>query len=493
MKKSLLLTLATLLTFYSLSAQMQITGSVFGLEASYVFVEQPFNGKYFPMEKQRVEGTPEGDFVIEVESRKPGFVTILLPSGGSFRMFVEPGKESAFEVDASNWKSTLEFTGASKSQNEFLQKLERFDLNEVAGMRAKFYSTAAKDFYLNVTDHKEAELKILAKRGKKRFSQTFMRAMTADIKNYYAGIFTAIAHDEWKLREQGKSTNFNEKWGKYWDQILHEPAYLDVNSAVTPYFLYFLEHYIVDYRLGLKQENDYLDADVAAGEHYLEYDRLMWKYFEGDVREYAIAAILSKAAIKYNGKPYLMDLLQKFKNDYPNSQYLTQINSFLEKAVEAEAALVKDDFGNGYVNLGDNTDLQSLSEVISKLEGKVIYLDIWATWCAPCVSEFRHFDKLEDFAAGRDDVALLFISVDEQDRDEKWRAMIRDNELRGYHILSNYALRDDLINQFGDGSTLALPKYLIYDKQGNLVVEGARKPSDRHLTVQQIERYLQRN
>jgi thiol-disulfide isomerase/thioredoxin len=46
------------------------------------------------------------------------------------------------------------------------------------------------------------------------------------------------------------------------------------------------------------------------------------------------------------------------------------------------------------------------------LKGKVIFLNIWATWCPPCIAEMPNIQKLYD-KVGSDKIAFVMLSVDE--------------------------------------------------------------------------------
>lgn len=46
------------------------------------------------------------------------------------------------------------------------------------------------------------------------------------------------------------------------------------------------------------------------------------------------------------------------------------------------------------------------------LQGKVIFLNIWATWCPPCIAEMPNIQRLFE-KVGSDDIAFVMLSVDE--------------------------------------------------------------------------------
>ena len=61
-------------------------------------------------------------------------------------------------------------------------------------------------------------------------------------------------------------------------------------------------------------------------------------------------------------------------------------------------------------------DLQGRTWRLADLKGKTAFVNVWATWCAPCRKEMPHLQRLYDRVKGRPDVVLLTMNVDEKVR-----------------------------------------------------------------------------
>lgn len=58
------------------------------------------------------------------------------------------------------------------------------------------------------------------------------------------------------------------------------------------------------------------------------------------------------------------------------------------------------------------TDTEGNQWRLSELQGKVVVLNYWATWCGPCRQEFPHYSSMVDSYASADDVVFLAITTD---------------------------------------------------------------------------------
>ncbi|MCH8683823.1 TlpA family protein disulfide reductase [Pedomonas mirosovicensis] len=103
---------------------------------------------------------------------------------------------------------------------------------------------------------------------------------------------------------------------------------------------------------------------------------------------------------------------------------------------------------------------------LADFKGKVVVLNLWATWCAPCITEMPSLDKLQAMFPKKD-VAVVTVSMDMAG----WRVVEPFWQKRG---LKNIAPYLDKKNQLALGfKARGLPLTVIYDRKGKEVARIA--------------------
>ena len=113
-------------------------------------------------------------------------------------------------------------------------------------------------------------------------------------------------------------------------------------------------------------------------------------------------------------------------------------------------------------------DLDGRAIRLSEFKGKVVLLNIWATWCLPCVEEMPSMEKLHQALRG-DGFAILAVSIDESGAKTVAPFMKK-------HNLSFTALTDTKGIVKNLYRTTGVPESFIIDKKGIIVekIIGAR-------------------
>jgi len=110
---------------------------------------------------------------------------------------------------------------------------------------------------------------------------------------------------------------------------------------------------------------------------------------------------------------------------------------------------------------------------LTDLKGKYVYIDVWATWCGPCIAEIPSLKKIEhDYE--QSDIEFVSISIDEKRDYETWRTMIQDKELGGIQLMSDLAWKSQFVKNY---AIEGIPHFILLDPEGNIVNANADRPS----------------
>ena len=114
---------------------------------------------------------------------------------------------------------------------------------------------------------------------------------------------------------------------------------------------------------------------------------------------------------------------------------------------------------------------------LEDLKGKYVYIDVWATWCGPCKVEIPYLKEIDDEFKGKD-IAFVSLSIDKMEHKEKWLKMIQEEKLQGIQVLADKDWNSDFVTAF---NIKGIPRFILLDKNGNIVDANAPRPSDPNL------------
>ena len=107
---------------------------------------------------------------------------------------------------------------------------------------------------------------------------------------------------------------------------------------------------------------------------------------------------------------------------------------------------------------------KELTKLIKERDGKILFLNLWATWCVPCREEFPAIVRL---AGEMKDVEFVSISIDYPDEvDSKIIPFLNSFKTNFVTYVNGIKGDEDLINFFDKKWNGALPATFIYDRKG---------------------------
>lgn len=128
--------------------------------------------------------------------------------------------------------------------------------------------------------------------------------------------------------------------------------------------------------------------------------------------------------------------------------------------------------GNPFPDGVELCDISGNKIDFAAFRGKYVYIDLWASWCVPCIKEIPHLKKLEEELQNKD-VVFLSVSIDRSE--EAWKKKVSELQLKGNLLI-------DREGRLANAMTVkGIPFFLIYDRQGRLLRYNAYRPGDARL------------
>jgi thiol-disulfide isomerase/thioredoxin len=407
-----------------------------------------------------------------LSSGKGNSITITLEENGTFSdtitsgtgkyIFFDPrnradlyltnGGKYNLTADGKNFKSTVKLTGTDpEASNYLMTKIS--NIIKVRVDYAEFCSLNESDFSSKQAMVKDSLLNYLD--SFKNIPKEFAEAEREEL--YYYHLLTLIkyesAHQRYTKQPDFKvSANFLKELEDV--DYLNEKTYRLRGS----YTKLVSEHF--NRKANDLTENEGVDKHLA---------RL--KVFGAIPNDFIKNNLLMSVA---NGGITYTNNLDEYYNAFmavststKNKESITQKYGKLKKLSKGASSSVF----TGYVNHAGGTS--SLSD----FKGKYVYIDIWATWCAPCLAEVPSLKKVEKKYHGKN-IEFVSISIDVESKRDTWRKMVTDKELSGVQLIADKDWKSDFVAAY---EINAIPRFILIDPKGNIVSQNAPRPSKNEL------------
>ena len=222
----------------------------------------------------------------------------------------------------------------------------------------------------------------------------------------------------------------------------------------------------------LQSKNQQLQAKIKM-DYYL-------KNFSGFQKDYLLTITIRNLI----NNSYISD---EIFDAYHGDISMDFFNSFLNKKYYEYKLIQNADLDTNKVHLFDLTILDSTSlfnTLKANHTGKFLYVDVWATWCSSCMSNFAYMSKLKKALSDYD---IEYIYLAQGSPKEQWGKIIKKYRLEGYHYLLNRWQKRELNRKIQFQS---IPHCFIMDDNGDIIVPNAKDPCDKEL-IKQIKTVIQ--
>ena len=456
----------------------------------YVRIDWPVNGTYFKDNFKILPVIKGIGQLLPYNSEQPGLV-ILTWGARKYMLFVEPGKYQKIDIDSVSGTEVAHFQGANKEGQVLLNSFKRSSAENFFKETATGTDWRIIPGLIDSSRLLETTLirKLYASRS---IDYDFYQYLLNDVQIYYDYLITYLYANiyfnldgyttKFVYSNQIQRSELIDRWKGQNRKLMMD----DSKKTAVPYFYDLIEIYCQLYTANvLKKENGDSITVLTPKNQYIEgYNNLSG--LSPKIRSYAEARFISDLKIENKFEPQLLTLYKSFLLFNPDSQYLPkfkiahkELMEYLRKIEQPYTSQQK--FLEGYSKIG------SVTELLSTFDKGIVFIDIWATWCKPCLAEFAQNQKLKIFAK-ENEITMLFISIDNEQADELWQDGIKTYDLEGINMRTSLSLYRDLQRTFAGNEGLTIPRYLII-KNGKIMEKNAFRPSDGDLLLKQLAIY----
>lgn len=195
--------------------------------------------------------------------------------------------------------------------------------------------------------------------------------------------------------------------------------------------------------------------------------------------------------LQYTHKELPDSLISKFKKEVTNpslqSYVLVQQQKYdkvSHKTIEHPESLMPN------APLEGITDGEQLfRKIIEPYKGKVIYLDIWGTWCGPCKDMMQYAGNIKNLFAGKE---VVFLYLCNHSTDKSWKNIIKE-----YGLTSKSSVHYNLPDKQQSAiekylGVHSFPTYMLIDKEGNIVNRKAPRPTMENQLLNAVYKELEK-
>ena len=357
----------------------------------------------------------------------------------STAMYLAPGYRLDISLDGKEFDETLKYSGIGEKPNNF--NASYFLFNEKNAIDSETYKKMENQEYFDYELKTHASLMKLLNESEIE-NEKFLESQADKFRfQMLNNLITKLGEDYFAGKTKGIIT-------QYMDSEIDKIDFKDsVLFASNNDYRYFLSSYFV---AGLTS------GDLKTLELYNE--ELL------EMQKKSIVTTLKRGISFYN-----MDKLDLYYQTYvklaANDKDINRIKGKYERIKTLKKGSPSPSF-NYPDSSGKNISLESL-------KGKLVYVDVWATWCGPCKAQIPFLKQLEE-KYREEDIAFVSLSIDQLKNISKWKNMIVDKELEGIQIIADKAWRSKFVTDY---VIEGIPRFILIDKDGNLMDPMAPRPA----------------
>ncbi|MBT8190043.1 MAG: TlpA family protein disulfide reductase, partial [Bacteroidia bacterium] len=393
----------------------------------------------------------EGHLNTTIDINQANFIRVRLARQNLF-CYITPGDSLNISFDKDDFENTLSFSGKHSKENDLLQKV-RETVDEMSGSYRDLFSLTEADFIARLDSIKIALVE-----------------MRNEIKNSDMAIdpgFLSLLETDAHYEHTRRIESYENRYKRYTSDTTYVPSdqladligaesYDNPEALGSPEFRGMVLSRMWDIA------DEYEEDGSEDGLQEATANELSHIFNDPDIQDYAKYASI-KSALMFAGPEKTFGMAEAYLNNTTSAIRTKKLRQAMSRWEHLQKGKTAPDF--------EYPDIDSVMHALSDYKGKYVYLDVWATWCKPCIAQHPALHALEEKYHDNSDIVFMAVSVDEDA--EAWKKMVIEKELGGIQLRAGKApsVLDERYNISG------IPRFVLIDKDGNILDSNAPRPS----------------
>lgn len=397
--------------------------------------------------KQQIPIDSLGNFKGLVEVETDGYYFFQVGQSYTTVRF-KKGQNVHVSIDASDFFKSIIYSGDLKKENNYNVSKSKLRANLV-GDTKEYFVVPLNDFLPKIEKTRDTLFSLLAN---SELSQKDTELEKRLIKYEYLQTYNNYK----------KFYNYHKKVDPVLPDDYFDPI-LGMNTDDDEIFRYsrayrnlIIENFRLSSKIALSKDTSLTIIDFVKNK--------ISDLKSADIRE-QIASMLIREIKEEN---------ENIDNDYDKIMTLLASDRMKEKLTLRYKSAITTTSGTASVDFNyENFDGGSIS--LHELRGKLLYIDVWATWCGPCIKEMPALKELvKEYA--KKDIEFVSISIDGKNDYDKWKKMVPEKNVGGIQLYDAEGLDSDFMKAF---SVSLIPRFMMIDSEGKIITAKAPRPSSK--------------
>ncbi len=389
----------------------------------------------------------DGSFVDTLSTDRSNY--ILYDGQNPVFIYLEPGNELNIDYNAADLENSLKISGTGAEVSNYLTD-KRKQEQQLFGSAQTTYTLNEAEYKAKLSSMKKEQESFLdgynnipenfAKKEKRNIHYTYLRMLS---------IYEA-AHKQFA----------QDPYFKVSDHFLNELNDLDYGNETDFEFSNHYKSLVTDY---YKQKADSISKTENTPNN-ITFLKTVSKV-ENETIKNGLLFDFANMSLPRAANP---DEIYKLFSEHSSNK---KNNKIIKEKYEKLTAL---DVGKPSPMFENYKNYEGGTTSLSDLKGKYVYIDVWATWCGPCIRQIPALKEVEKQYHNKN-IEFVSISIDKASDYEKWKTMVKEQELKGVQLFADNDWNSSFVKDYG---IQGIPRFILIDPDGNIVNTNAPRPTD---------------